>query len=191
MTAHSFALFDIAFGVCGIVWSARGVSAVQLPEATERATRTRVLRRFAGAREATAPADVQSAIDRITAWLRGEPRDLTGIAIDDADVPEFNRRVYAIARSIPPGATMTYGEIATRLGDRDLAREVGRALGENPTPIIVPCHRILAAGGKIGGFSASGGVVTKLRLLSIEGAQPGGPTLFERLPLAARPHRRG
>jgi methylated-DNA-[protein]-cysteine S-methyltransferase len=123
------------------------------------------------------------------ALLRGEARDLSDIAVDAA-VPEFNARVYAIARAIPPGGTLTYGEIADRLGDKSLAREVGRALGQNPTPLIVPCHRVLAGGGKTGGFSASGGVVTKLRLLTIEGAQPGGPTLFERLPLAAR-RRRG
>jgi methylated-DNA-[protein]-cysteine S-methyltransferase len=82
---------------------------------------------------------------------------------------------------------MTYGEIAERLGDKLLAREVGQAMGENPTPIIMPCHRVLAANGKTGGFSAPGGVATKLRLLSIEGAQPGGATLFDDLPLAARP----
>ena len=114
----------------------------------------------------------------MVALLAGEPRDLTGITIDDDRIPEFNRRVYAIARTIPPGATMTYGEIAERLGDKSLAREVGRAMGENPTPIIMPCHRVLAAGGKRGGFSASGGVVTKLRLLTIEGAQPGGPSFI-------------
>ena len=101
-------------------------------------------------------------------------------------MPEFNARVYAIARNIPPGATMTYGEIAERLGDKSLSREVGQAMGENPSPIIMPCHRVLAAGGKTGGFSAPGGVVTKLRLLTIEGAQPGGPTLFEKLPLMTR-----
>ena len=128
------------------------------------------------------------AIDGITALLRGERRDLAGIVIDDDGFPDFNRRVYALARKIPPGATMTYGEIAERLGDKALAREVGQAMGENPTPIIMPCHRVLAAGGKPGGFSASGGVVTKLRLLTIEGAQPNGPTLFEHLPLQAR-HR--
>ena len=101
-------------------------------------------------------------------------------------LPEFNRKVYAIARTIPPGETLTYGEIAERLGDKLLARAVGQALGENPIPLIVPCHRVLAAGGKSGGFSAAGGVVTKLRLLTIEGAAPGGPTLFERLPLETR-----
>jgi methylated-DNA-[protein]-cysteine S-methyltransferase len=85
---------------------------------------------------------------------------------------------------------MTYGEIAKRLGDPLLARDVGRAMGENPTPIVMPCHRVLAAGGKTGGFSANGGVTTKLKLLSIEGAQPGGPTLFDRLPLETRPSTR-
>ncbi len=105
-------------------------------------------------------------------------------------MPEFNARVYAIARTIPPGATMTYGEIAERLGDKALARAVGRRSGKIRCPIIMPCHRVLAAGGKTGGFSAPGGVVTKLRLLTIEGAQPGGPTLFDRLPLVA-PRRRG
>ena len=101
------------------------------------------------------------------------------------DTPQFNARVYAVARTIPPGQTMTYGEIAERLGDKLLAREVGTALGQNPCPIIMPCHRVLAAGGKTGGFSAPGGVVTKLRLLTIEGAQPAGPTLFDHLPLVA------
>ena len=119
----------------------------------------------------------------------GEPRDLTHVTIDTDGVADFNRRVYAIARTIPPGATLSYGEIAERLGDRNLARDVGQALGQNPIPIIVPCHRVLAAGGKVGGFSAPGGIVTKLRLLTIEGAQPNGPTLFDRLPLQV-PRRR-
>jgi methylated-DNA-[protein]-cysteine S-methyltransferase len=127
----------------------------------------------------------------VIALLRGEPRDLADIVIDDARISAFNRKVYAIARTIPPGRTMTYGEIAERLGDKLLARDVGTALGENPTPIIMPCHRVLAADGKTGGFSAPGGVATKLRLLTIEGAQPGGPTLFERLPLVAPGGRGG
>jgi methylated-DNA-[protein]-cysteine S-methyltransferase len=190
MSTQGFALFDTAIGACGIVWSARGVTGVQLPETNERATRARLLRRYAGAREAQPPHDVQRAIDGIVALLRGEARDLADIVIDDTQIPPFNRKVYAIARTIPPGRTITYGEIAERLGDKLLARDVGQAMGENPTPIIMPCHRVLAAGGKTGGFSASGGVVTKLRLLTIEGAQPNGPTLFDRLPLAAR-RRRG
>jgi len=186
-----FALFDTAIGPCAIVWSARGVIGVQLPEASEQATRARVQRCFADAREAEPPAEVQHAIDGIVALLSGERHDLTHVTIDDEEVPEFNRRVYAIARTIPAGSTMTYGEIAERLGDKTLARAVGQAMGENPTPIIMPCHRVLAAGGKTGGFSGAGGVVTKLRLLTIEGAEPSGPTLFERLPLAAAPRRQG
>lgn len=186
MKVLNFALFDTAIGVCGIVWSARGVSGVQLPEKDAAATRAGVGRRYPDAREVPPPPAVQAAIDGIVALLAGDPRDLTGIAIDDAAIPPFNRKVYAIARAIPPGQTMTYGGIAERLGDRTLARAVGRAMGENPTPIIMPCHRVLAANGKSGGFSAPGGVITKLRLLTIENAQPDSPTLFERLPFEAR-----
>ena len=184
-----FTLFETAIGHCGIVWSGRGVAGVQLPERNEDATRNRILRRFAAAREAVPPDVVLRAIDGIVALLSGEPRDLTNVTIDTDGVADFNRRVYDIARTIPPGATLSYGEIAERLGDRSLARDVGQALEQNPFPVIVPCHRVLAAGGKAGGFSAPGGVVTKLRLLTIEGAQPNGPTLFDRLPLQA-PRRR-
>ena len=189
MKDFGFALFETAIGPCGIVWSERGVAGVQLPERNEDATRKRIRRRFPAAHEAAPPDVVQRAIDGIVALLAGEPRDLTHVAIDTDGMADLNRRVYAIARTIPPGATLSYGEIAERLGDRNLARDVGQALGQNPIPIIVPCHRVLAAGGKMGGFSAPGGIVTKLRLLTIEGAQPNGPTLFDRLPLQA-PRRR-
>ena len=190
MTTYSFSLFDTAIGTCGIVWTARGIAGVQIYNASELATRATLLRRFAGAEETTPPAQVQRAIDGIVALLRGEKRDLSDVTIDADDLPEFNRKVYDIARTIPPGSTLTYGEIAERLGDKLLARDVGQALGKNPIPLIVPCHRVLAAGGKTGGFSAPGGVISKLRLLTIEGAQPSGPTLFDRLPLAAKHRRR-
>jgi methylated-DNA-[protein]-cysteine S-methyltransferase len=185
----AFALFETAIGTCGIVWSGRGIVGVQLPEADADATRTRVLRRYPEARETQPSPEIGHAIDGITALVRGEPRDLTGIVIDDGETPDFSKRVYAVTRTIPPGQTLTYGEIAERLGDKSLSRAVGQALGENPCPLVMPCHRVLAAGGKTGGFSASGGVVTKLRLLTIEGAQPTGPTLFDDLPFAARPRR--
>jgi methylated-DNA-[protein]-cysteine S-methyltransferase len=110
------------------------------------------------------------AIEGVVALLSGEKRDLSAIALDTTEVPEFHRRVYAVARAVPPGSTITYGEIATRLGDPTAARAVGQALGRNPFALIVPCHRVLAAGGNAGGFSASGGATTKLRLLAIEGA---------------------
>ena len=181
-----FCLFETTIGTCGIVWTGRGICGVQLPEKDTAATRARVHRRHPTAVEAVPSAEARRAIDGIVALLSGEKRDLTDIAIDDERQAEFNKRVYAIARRIQPGQTMTYGEIADQLGDKTLARAVGQAMGENPTPLIMPCHRILAAGGKTGGFSASGGVVTKLRLLTIEGAQSNTPTLFEHLPLAAK-----
>jgi methylated-DNA-[protein]-cysteine S-methyltransferase len=186
MPALDFAIFDTAIGACGIAWSARGVYAVQLPEGSRAATRARLINRYPQALEAPPPSAIRAAIDGIVALIAGERRDLADVVIDDQGTPEFNKRVYAVARTIPPGETLTYGEVAERLGDRTLARAVGQALGENPCPVVMPCHRVLAANGKTGGFSAPGGVVTKLTLLTIEGAQPGGPGLFDNLPLAAR-----
>jgi len=190
MSGPGFALFATAIGCCGIVWSERGIVGVQLPESTERAMRSRILRRFPSAAEAPVPADVQRTIADIIALLGGERRELGHAVLDYEAVPDFHRRVYHIARTIPAGSTSSYGEIAERLGDRNLARDVAQALAQNPFPLIVPCHRVLAAGGKTGGFSAPGGVRTKLRLLSIERAQPAGPTLFADLPLGMRPRRR-
>lgn len=186
MPEQHLAVFDTAIGPCAIVWGDRGLLGVQIPEASESATRARMLARFPLAKEAAPTPDVQNVIDGMCALLRGERRDLRDVAIDDGGVPEFNKRVYAIVRKVPPGQTMTYGEIAERLGDKNLARAVGQAMGENRCPIVMPCHRVLAASGKSGGFSAPGGVTTKLKLLTIEGAQPGGPTLFDTLPLEAR-----
>jgi len=190
MTNPGFALFDTGIGCCAIAWSERGVAGVELPGRSERATRERLLRRFPGAGEAAPPAEIKRAIDDIVALLAGEARDLGYVKLDTGQLSDLQRRVYEIARTIPAGLTLTYGDIAARLGDRMLARDVGQALGENPFPIIVPCHRVLAANGKLGGFSAPGGAATKLKLLAIEGAQPGGPTLFDRLPLAAPPRPR-
>lgn len=166
-------LFDTAIGRCGVAWGPRGVVAVQLPERREADTRTRLLRRAPGAREAAPPPPVRSAVEAIAAQLRGEPRDLCGIALDFGGVPDFDRRVYAAARAIPPGATRSYGELAALLEARGTAREVGRALARNPFAIVVPCHRVVAAGGRPGGFSVCGGVASKLRLLGIEGARLG------------------
>ncbi len=191
MDVPAFALFDTAIGRCGIVWNERGITGVQLPETNEHATRSRLVRRFPAAREAAPDQNVRRTIDDIVALLDGERKDLRDVALDYAGVPDFDRRVYDVARTIPAGGTLSYGEIAERLDDRTLAREVAQALGHNPFPIIVPCHRVMAAGGKMGGFSAPGGVRTKLRLLTIEGAQPSGPTLFADLPLQAAPRRRG
>lgn len=180
MMASGFALFDTAIGRCGVAWGERGIAGVQLPEAGERETRARMLQRFPAAGEAAPPPEVQRVIDRIVALLRGEASDLSTIGLDMDQVPAFHRRVYEAARAIPPGMTLSYGDIAARVGAPGAARAVGQALGRNPFPIVVPCHRVLAAGGKIGGFSAQGGIATKRRMLAIEGAQLNGPTpLFE------------
>jgi methylated-DNA-[protein]-cysteine S-methyltransferase len=174
MTAVGYALFDTAIGRCGIGWSERGVVGVRLPERTEDAMRARLVASFPGAEETTAPVDVQRAIEDLASLLRGEPIDLTSVQLDMDGIPAFHRRVYAEARRIPPGSTVSYGEIARQLGDAGAARAVGQALGRNPFVLVVPCHRVLAAAGKSGGFSASGGVATKMRLLEIEGAHAAG-----------------
>ena len=190
MAALEFALFDTAIGPCGIAWGAGGIIGVQLPERHPSATRARLQRRYPDVCEAPPAAHIEPVIDAIAGLLRGERRDLSSFALDMDHIPQFQQNVYAVARTIPAGATLSYGDIASRVGDRSLAREVGEAMGRNPFPLIVPCHRVLAAGGKVGGFSAAGGVTTKLRLLEIEGAQVGeAPTLFDSLPLAARPRR--
>lgn len=170
MTAHSFALFDTAVGCCGIAWGDAGIAAMQLPEAGKLRTRARLRRQFPDAAEEKPSRPVQIAIDLICALLRGDKADLSGIALDMTGVPPFHQRVYLLARKIGPGVTLTYGQIAEQLGAPGSARAVGQALGRNPFAIVVPCHRVLAAGGKMGGFSAGGGVVTKQRLLEIEGA---------------------
>jgi methylated-DNA-[protein]-cysteine S-methyltransferase len=144
---------------------------VQLPEASAAETRERMLQRFPAAAETAPPPKVQIAIDGIIALLRGEQNDLSSIALDMEGVAPFHQRVYETARSIPPGKTLAYGEVAARLGAAGAARAVGQALGHNPFPIIVPCHRVLSAGGKIGGFSAHGGTATKRRMLALEAGE--------------------
>jgi methylated-DNA-[protein]-cysteine S-methyltransferase len=177
-TAVSFALFDTAIGHCAIAWSERGVVTVLLPGRDDSALRSRLRQRYPDAHEAIPSGEVAQAIAGITALVAGERRDLSDVALDLTSVPEFNRRVYAVARTIRPGATLTYGAIAAQLDEPD-ARRVGEAMGQNPCPIIVPCHRVVAAGGRTGGFSAPGGAATKRRLLAIEGAGGDEPTLFD------------
>jgi len=167
-TGVGIALFETAIGECGIAWNEAAIAGVQLPERTPRATRDRLTRRFQHAVEAAPPSHARAAMRDIVALLSGQRPDLTGIPLDMRRIPAFNRRVYEIARTILPGETLTYGEVAAKLGDPGAARDVGRALGENPFPIVVPCHRVLAAGGRAGGFSGGAGVATKLRMLAIE-----------------------
>lgn len=167
----AFALFDTSIGPCGIAGGEAGVRGLHLPGADADRTRAGLQRRHPGSVEAPPPAPVRDAIAAVTVLLADGRTDLAWIALDMARVPPFHRRVYELARTIPPGRTMTYGELAEQLGDPTAARAVGQALGANPFAIIVPCHRVLAAGGRSGGFSAPGGIDTKRRLLEIEGAR--------------------
>jgi methylated-DNA-[protein]-cysteine S-methyltransferase len=183
MTTEGFTLFDTPVGCCGISWGPGGITGVQLPESSDAGTRARLLRRFPDLPALPPPAEVQAAIDDIVALLSGEARMLDAIELDMTGVPPFHRRVYEIARAIAPGCTRTYGELARELGEPGASRAVGQALGANPFAPVVPCHRVLAAGQRSGGFSAGGGVATKLRMLQIEGARFGEePGLFDAQP---------
>jgi O-6-methylguanine DNA methyltransferase len=171
MGAPGYTLFDTPIGRCGIAWGERGVMGVQLPAARDAEVRARLLERVPDAQESEPTAAVSEAIGAITALLGGQPSDLSSIGLDMDGLLPFQRRVYEVARAIGPGETLSYGEVAARLGAPGAARAVGQALGRNPFPIVVPCHRVLAANGRVGGFSASGGIATKLRMLGIEAAQ--------------------
>lgn len=190
MTAEGYSLFDSVLGPCGVAWNAGGICAVQLPEGGAERVRARLARRWGGV-EAEPPPAVAAAIGAMQALLAGEARALDDVALDLDGASDFNRRVWDVTRTIPPGETLTYGEVARRIGEPGAARAVGKALGENPCPIIVPCHRVLAASGGTGGFSGGEGVQTKMRMLSIERARTSDePSLFEDLPLAAKPRRK-
>lgn len=178
----AYALFDTSLGRCGIAWGGRGVLALQLPEITHEATRTRLLRHCPVAEESDAlPKTIARAIEDIQALLNGEKKLLRTIQLDLSRVPTFHARVYETARAIPPGCTRTYGDIARAIGEANGARAVGQALGRNPFPIVVPCHRVIGADGRMIGFSANGGVAMKLKMLDIEGWRAEAPSLFDAL----------
>ena len=180
MQGRSFAFFDTVIGRCGVAWGESGLIGMQLPETTPGAAWAYLRKRFPDAVEAPPPPEIERVIERVLDLLAGGRDDLTDIALDLADASDFNRRVYAVARAIGPGETSTYGEVAKALGEPGAARAVGKALGENPWPIVVPCHRVLAASGGMGGFSAPGGTNTKAQLLTIERAKTNAvPTLFD------------
>jgi methylated-DNA-[protein]-cysteine S-methyltransferase len=177
----AYALFDTAIGRCGLAWGARGVVGVQLPEKNAAATRTRLMRHCPAADEAEPPKQIARAIEDIQALLGGEKKSLRAIQLDMSRAPAFNARVYETTRAIPPGKTRTYGEIAHAIGDASAARAVGQALGRNPFAIVVPCHRVVGANDKLVGFSANGGIATKLRMLQIEGWRADEQSLFDHL----------
>jgi methylated-DNA-[protein]-cysteine S-methyltransferase len=187
--AGAFFLFDTSLGRCALVWRGDAIVGAALPERDDDAMRAGLARRFPGATEAEPPAFVRAAADRVVGHFDGRPSDFADLPLDLSAASAFERAVYAAALAIPCGETRTYGDLARAVGQPQAAQAVGVALGRNPVPILVPCHRILAGGGGTGGFSAPGGVATKFRILEVERARlPGeGAGLFEALPLAVRP----
>jgi methylated-DNA-[protein]-cysteine S-methyltransferase len=188
MAGLGYTIFDTGIGRCGIAWGDLGVVGVQLPEAREIETRGRMLRQYPDARELRSPLNVEVAIEGISALLRGQPSDLSDVSLDMRGIHAFNQRVYELTRKVPRGETRTYGEIATRLGAPGAVHSVAQAISRNPFMIIVPCHRVLEAGSYADQISPNGGVISKRRLLSIEGAHPtASKTLFDVLLPVAPP----
>ena len=171
-----YCLFDTAIGAVGIAWSGQGLTQLLLPEATRAATEKRLRGRSTAAKAINPPPHIAQAVAAVQDYLGGKSIDFSPLALDLAGVGEFHCRIYDAARCIGWGETTTYGELARQVGVPGAARAVGQAMGRNPIPIIIPCHRVLAAGDKIGGFSAFGGAVTKTRLLDLEGVHLGGGT---------------
>ena len=189
MSGRGYTIFDSMIGRCGIAWGQAGILGVQLPEAREIETRRRLYQLYPEAREQRPPANVEVAIEGIVALLRGQPGDLSDVALDLTGIHAFNQRVYRLAQAVPRGETRTYGEIAAGLGVSGAVHSVAQALARNPFVIIVPCHRILEAGNYADRMSPHGGSISKRRLLSIEGARGGtsGRTLFDVLLPVAPP----
>ncbi|MEQ9436903.1 methylated-DNA--[protein]-cysteine S-methyltransferase [Hyphomonas sp.] len=179
-----FHLFDTAIGPCGLAWSSAGLVQVQLPEASEAATESRLGRNAAASWSDALPPDISDCEARMRAYFGGVETDFSDITLDLSRANEFTKRVYAELRKVGWGQNTSYGALAKKLGEPGAARAVGAAMGKNPWPLIVPCHRVLAASGKIGGFSAYGGRATKRHMLQLEradadGAAPMLPGLFD------------
>jgi methylated-DNA-[protein]-cysteine S-methyltransferase len=166
-TTHYF-LFDSVIGTCGVAWSARGVTRLQLPEADTSATERRLSRSATRASQVV-PAEIDRMIADVQCYMAGRSVDFAAAAVDLTDVDPFQRQVYEATRAVLWGKTVSYGELARQIGSPGAARAVGQALARNPVPIIIPCHRVLAKGHRVGGFSAHGGTLTKERLLALEG----------------------
>ena len=170
MRETAYMLFETALGRCGVAWGENGVRATSFPHETDAGTRKQLFRRGSVAQEASPPSGIAKIIDDIAALFTGEKRDLSYVSLDMNDIGVFERDVYALSLQIKAGELKTYGDLAVVLGDVSLSRRVGQALGRNPFPIIVPCHRIVGADGAMTGFSAPGGAELKRKLLKIEGA---------------------
>lgn len=165
-----YMIFETAGGFCGIAWSDDGVTRFQLPGRDAETTTRLLLRRIADAAPCDPPPEVAAAVKAVQRYFAGEEADFSGVPVDLSGQDDFCRAIYAAARRVPWGRTTTYGALARELGaGPEAAREVGEAMAKNPVALIIPCHRVLAAGGKVGGFSAPGGAASKLRMLALEG----------------------
>ncbi|WP_254027132.1 methylated-DNA--[protein]-cysteine S-methyltransferase [Mesorhizobium ventifaucium] len=169
------AVFETVIGFIGIAWSEGGLTRLCLPQRSRDAVERRLLRHAGNAASSARPQWVTELIASIKAYAAGEDVDFSGVPVDLTGVDDFRLAIYDAARKLAFGETTTYGELAKRAGHAGLARETGAALGANPVPLVIPCHRILAAGGKIGGFSAPGGSTTKEKMLAMEGVRVGPP----------------
>jgi methylated-DNA-[protein]-cysteine S-methyltransferase len=172
-TASGHAVIDTAMGFIGLAWNEAGLTRLCLPEKSSQAIERRLSAH--GSAQAGAPPWVAKLIASIRAYAAGENVEFSDVPVDLAGIDDFRLAIYAEARKLTFGETTTYGELAKRAGHAGLARETGAALGANPVPLVIPCHRIVAAGGKIGGFSAPGGSTTKEKMLAMEGVHVGPP----------------
>jgi len=170
MLGRAYTIFDTAVGRCGIAWGEPGIVGVQLPQAREIETRKRLFQLYPDARETHPPPNVEAAIEGIVALLRGEMSDFSDVTLDMGGIHVFDQRVYQMTCRIPRGETRTYNEIAAYMEASGAARSVAQAIARNPFVIIVPCHRVLEAGSYPDKISPYGGVISKRRLLSIEGS---------------------
>lgn len=169
-TTHYYSVFETAAGFCAIAWSDAGIARFHLPTSTAEATERSLRRRLVDADAGTPPAQVSAVIDAAKRYFAGEKVDFSNVSLDLHGQDKFFLDIYAAARRVGWGQTTTYGSLAKELGaGPEAARDVGQAMAKNPVPLIIPCHRVLAAGGKLGGFSAPGGSTTKQRMLEMEG----------------------
>jgi methylated-DNA-[protein]-cysteine S-methyltransferase len=175
-TAQQYRVFETAAGFCGIAWSNAGITCFRLPTTSAEAAQRLILRRIPNAQPGQPPARIEEAIALAGRYFAGERADFTRCEIDLGKQEAFFRDVYALVRGLPWGETTTYGAVARALGaGPEAARDVGQAMAKNPVPLIIPCHRVLAAGGRIGGFSAPGGSTAKARMLELEGIRLESP----------------
>jgi methylated-DNA-[protein]-cysteine S-methyltransferase len=183
-----YCLFDTAIGDCAIAWNANGITQMQFPEKNRALTEQAIVKR-SSAQEHTPPQPVVEAIALVRRYLDGERVDFSAVDVDLPNASGFHRKLYAELRKIGWGKTITYGALGKNIGEMD-PRDIGQAMGKNPVPIIIPCHRVLAAGNKIGGFSAPGGISTKEKLLTLEGIAIGVPDDEPIFPGLLAPQRR-